>query len=64
MQKRCRSINKIIVFKGKVSYFTATFPYLMLTILVIKGSLLPGASSGVEFYVGKFNYTKLGKYDA
>ncbi len=46
------------LFALKVSYFTATFPYVMLTVLVITGSLLPGAGIGVEFYVGSINTSK------
>ena len=37
----------------EVSYVTATFPYVILTALVIKGALLEGADKGVEFYVSK-----------
>ncbi|KAF3855112.1 hypothetical protein F7725_023167 [Dissostichus mawsoni] len=42
---------------GKVVYFTATFPYAMLVVLLIRGVTLPGASIGISYYL----YPDLGR---
>lgn len=52
-----------IIFKGvkcsgKIAYFTALFPYLVLTILLIRGVTLPGASDGLVYYL-KPNMSRL-----
>ncbi|KAL2091138.1 hypothetical protein ACEWY4_013401 [Coilia grayii] len=54
------ALYKGIKSSGKVVYFTATFPYVVLLILLIQGAIQEGARNGIEYYIGtQSNLSKL-----
>ena len=50
--------NNVIFTSFQVVYFTATFPYFLMFVLLIRGATLEGASIGIKYYL-KPNFTRL-----
>uniref|UniRef100_A0A8C1VFQ7 Transporter n=1 Tax=Cyprinus carpio TaxID=7962 RepID=A0A8C1VFQ7_CYPCA len=47
----CFSLWKGVKSSGKVVYVTATMPYIVLLVLLIRGITLPGAMNGIRAYL-------------
>jgi len=44
------SLRKGVSSSGKVAYFTAIFPYVVMLIMLVRGLTLPGAEKGLKFF--------------
>ena len=67
----CLIVAWIIVFgcmckgiksSGKVVYVTATLPYILLIVLLIRGVTLPGSKDGIIFYI-KPDFSRLADFN-
>ncbi|KAH1006547.1 hypothetical protein HUJ05_007272 [Dendroctonus ponderosae] len=43
--------HQLCQFSGKVVWVTATMPYVVLSILLVRGLMLPGALGGISYYL-------------
>uniref|UniRef100_A0A0B7AU17 Transporter n=1 Tax=Arion vulgaris TaxID=1028688 RepID=A0A0B7AU17_9EUPU len=47
----CACLIKGVQSMGKAVYFFALFPYVLMTVLLVRGVTLTGASKGIDFYL-------------
>ena len=43
------TLRKGVASSGKVAYFTAIFPYMVMLTMLVRGLMLPGAMEGIKF---------------
>ncbi|GMT33325.1 hypothetical protein PFISCL1PPCAC_24622, partial [Pristionchus fissidentatus] len=52
-------LAKGVKWLGKISLITATVPYLMIIVLMVRGVTLEGAQTGIEYYLTKPDFSKM-----
>lgn len=55
-------IWKGMKFVGKLAYVTVGLPYIIITVLFIRGVTLEGASDGLQFFFARNDFKALGRY--
>lgn len=44
-------IKVTVLLSSQIVYVTATMPYIILTILLVRGVMLPGAGMGIKYFI-------------
>ncbi|VDO41880.1 unnamed protein product [Haemonchus placei] len=55
----CLSIIKGVSVIGKISFLTATLPYVIIVIMFIRGVTMDGAKAGIDYYLLKPDMSKV-----
>ncbi|VDK55808.1 unnamed protein product [Anisakis simplex] len=54
-------LSKGVKYIGRISFFTATCPYIIIAILFVRGVTLDGAKQGIDYYLLNPDFSYLGR---